>query len=83
MFEKRRIYVISEIFRYCQTAKTEEFMFSNVVYRAAVYKTGVKVVFLSLMANPHFSWVGRKASHKKLYVSKMVLIVGWGGLESV
>ena len=35
-----RISVISEIFHYCPTAQTVEFMFSNVAYRATVYRTG-------------------------------------------
>jgi hypothetical protein len=40
--------VVSEIFyllpTYCPTAQMAEFMFQNVVYRATVYRTGVKVI---------------------------------------
>ena len=35
-----RISIISEIFPYCPTAQTVEFMFSNVAYRVTVYRTG-------------------------------------------
>ena len=33
--------VVSEIFPYCPTAQMAEFMFPNVAYRAAVYRTGI------------------------------------------
>ena len=36
-----KISVISESFPFCQMAQTEEFMFSNVAYRAIVYGTGI------------------------------------------
>ena len=32
--------VVSEIFPYCPTAQTVQFMFSNMAYRATVYRTG-------------------------------------------
>ena len=37
-------HVISETFPYCQTAQTEEFMFSNMTYTATVYRTGARAV---------------------------------------
>ena len=35
-----RISIISDIFPYCPAAQTVEFMFSNVAYRATLYRTG-------------------------------------------
>ena len=43
--------VVSEIFSYYPTAQMAEFMFSNVAYRATVYRTGtesiIKIVEIS------------------------------------
>ena len=43
-----RISVISEVFPYCPTAQTIKFMFSNVTYRATIYRTGNSALFVVL-----------------------------------
>ena len=38
-----------KFFTYCPTAQMAEFMFQNMVYRATVYRTGVRLVFKSVL----------------------------------
>ena len=55
-----RISVISEIFPYCLTAQTVEFMFSNVAHRATVCRTGGTTIVSSSRSS--FSDVGSESS---------------------
>ena len=59
-----RISVISEIFPYCPTAQTVEFMFLNVAYKATVYRSGAR----GFLSSPPSLYVC-VAFHRELFSS--------------
>ena len=70
-----RISVISEFFIYCPElpmAQTEKFMFSNVAYKATVYRSGVDSIFCAAF---FISITQPLWKHAKTYVSKNTLFL--------